>query len=120
MNNAAQMTRFLRIAFWAAVLFAFVMAVLPAPPGPEVPDKIEHMVAFFTLTVLGSMAYPRLAHIRLMMALIAFGGLIELAQLVPALHRDSEWSDWLADIAAVIVAIGVAWLVRCGRTFPAE
>jgi VanZ family protein len=114
------MTRLLRIAFWAAVLFAFVMAVLPAPPGPQVPDKVEHMVAFFTLTVLGNVAYPRLAHVRLMVALIAFGGLIELAQLGPALHRDSEWSDWLADIVAVIAAIGVAWLVRRGRPRPAE
>ena len=34
----------------------------------------------------------------------AFGGLIELVQMVPDLHRDAEWLDWAADVAAALVA----------------
>jgi hypothetical protein len=82
------------------------MATVPAPVELPVSDKLEHMAAFLTITLLGCAAYPRLSRTRLLVALVVFGGLIELVQLIPQLHRDSEWSDWLADIAATLVAVG--------------
>jgi hypothetical protein len=114
------MTAVLRIAFWAAALFAFVMAVLPQPLELPASDKIQHMAAFFTITALGCAAYRGLSRVRLMLAMIAFGALIELIQLVPQLHRDSQWSDWLADILAVILALAVAHLVENRRAKRAE
>ena len=45
---------------------------------------------------------------------MAFGGLIELVQMIPVLHRDSQWSDWIADIAA---AIGALVVVGVGERF---
>ncbi len=47
-----------------------------------------------------------------MLALVAFGGFIELGQMVPEIHRDSQLSDWLADIFAVVVAFAVVGLVE--------
>jgi len=106
------MVRLYRIAFWAALLVAFTMAVLPHPPVIHVWDKLQHMTAFAVLTLLGWVAYPRVSRIKLVLALIAFGGLIEIVQLIPVLQRDSDWHDWLADIVAVALAAGCAAFAR--------
>jgi hypothetical protein len=45
-----------------------------------------------------------------------FGAAIELAQAIPALHRDSDIIDWIADtIACGLVLLLVAWLRRRAR-----
>ena len=101
--------RALRVIFWGAVCFAFVMAILPHPPQlPGEPnDKVQHVVAFATLAVLGSFAYFTAPITRLLVGLSAFGALIEVVQAIPALHRDSDVMDWIADTAAVLVVLMV-------------
>ena len=93
--------------FWAAALFAFVMAVLPHPPRlPGNPsDKVQHVIAFATLGLLGGFAYPRAQAVRLAVGLSLFGALIELVQAIPALNRDSDVIDWIADTAASAIAL---------------
>jgi hypothetical protein len=83
------------------------MALLPHPPQlPGNPsDKIQHVAAFATLGLLGFYAYPRLSALRLVAALSVFGALIEIAQAIPLVHRDSDPLDWLADTAACLVII---------------
>ena len=101
-----------RAAFWAAFTFALVMAVLPHPPHVpgEPSDKVEHAVAFVTLGLLGAWAYPRTSLIQLLIRLSLFGALIELAQAIPALGRDSDPLDWLADtIACALVVLALRW-----------
>lgn len=104
-----------RAIFWAAVCFAFVMAIVPHPPElPGKPnDKVQHIIAFAALAALGSFAYFS-APIRLLVGLSLFGALIEVVQAIPALHRDSDVLDWLADTAAVLVVLALArwWRVR--------
>jgi hypothetical protein len=40
---------------------------------------------------------------------MAFGAMIEFAQLIPALHRDSDPYDWIADtLAALTVFVVIA------------
>lgn len=99
------MLRLLRIAFWTAATIAFVMAILPHPPAIHVWDKLQHLAAFFIITLLGCAAYPDLSRVKLLLALVAFGGFIEVVQAIPAIHRDSDWHDWLADIIAVALAL---------------
>jgi len=96
-----------RAIFWAAAAFAFVMAVVPHPPQvPGEPnDKVQHIIAFATLALLGSFAYPATALVQLLLRLSLFGALIELVQAIPALHRDSDVLDWLADTAAALVVL---------------
>jgi VanZ family protein len=101
-----------RLLFWAAAIFAFVMAVVPHPP--EVPgepnDKIQHMVAFATLGLLGAWAYTRASLVRLLVGLSLFGAFIELVQAIPALQRDSDINDWIADtFACGIALLAVRW-----------
>lgn len=109
-------------AFWAALLFAVVMALVPVPPPvPGNPsDKVQHMVAFAVLTTLALAAYPRTNAAGIAIALFALGGLIEVAQLIPALGREGSWLDFAADCAAVLatMALGVPlrrWLLRQPR-----
>lgn len=106
--------RILRFAFWAAVLFAFVMAALPQPPHlpGEPSDKLLHVIAFATLALLGCLAYPRVSLLKLALALSAFGAAIEAVQVIPDLNRDSEFMDWVADAAAVAIILVLVFLWR--------
>jgi VanZ family protein len=104
----------LRTLFWAAATFTFVMAVLPHPPRlpGEPSDKIQHIVAFATLTMLGSWAYSKTRPFKLLVGLSVFGALIEVVQAIPALHRDSDVVDWLADTIAVLVVLALVRALR--------
>jgi VanZ family protein len=109
--------RFLVLSFWGATTFAFVMAVLPHPP--EVPgvqsDKVQHILAFVVLAGLGAAAYPKMGLARLGFALSCFGALIELVQAIPALHRDSDFTDWVADTIAASAVLVLAYFLRNSR-----
>jgi hypothetical protein len=100
------MERAVRIAFWLAIVFSFVMAVLPHPPAlpGEPPDKVQHIIAFSVLAALGAIAYPATSLLRLLAGLAVFGAAIELAQAIPALNRSSEFMDLVADVVAATVA----------------
>ena len=102
-------SRAVQTVFWLAVFFALVMAVLPHPPElPGQPnDKVQHIIAFATLAALGSIAYPVTSIVRLLVGLSLFGALIEFVQAIPALHRDSDVMDWIADTFAVLVVLTV-------------
>jgi hypothetical protein len=102
-----------RALFWASLGFALVMAFLPHPPQPlgQMQDKFQHMLAFGTLTILAVAAYPRAELLRVGERLSFVGALIEVVQSIPALHRDCDIWDWIADtvvIAAVLLVV-VAW-----------
>ena len=107
-----------RLLFWAAAIFSFVMAVLPHPPHlPGSPsDKLQHIAAFATLGVLGAWAYRGTRLINLLIGLSLFGAAIEIVQAMPALHRDSDVLDWLADTVASGFALMVVgwWQSRGG------
>ena len=104
-----------RVLFWVATAFAFVMAVIPHPPHvPGEPnDKVQHMVAFATLSLLGAWAYARAPLLKIAIGLSLFGALIEVVQAIPELHRDSDVLDWLADTCA---CAAVLLLVRWRRS----
>ena len=101
-------------AFWAAAIFSVVMALLPKPP--EMPsdrfgDKFNHILAFATMAALAALAYPRARRWQVIERLSFLGAMIELAQSIPALHRDCDIRDWIADTLAVLVVTGLAALV---------
>lgn len=88
--------------FWAAVAFTFVCAVAPVDPLHMADrDKVEHVLAFFTLTVLAVIAYPRRALAVTGMKLLAFGAFIEVVQALPIVGREGDLADLLADAAAI-------------------
>ncbi len=106
-----------RALFWAALVFAFVMAVLPQPPQlpVETTDKVQHITAFAVLTLLLTLGYRRLEAFRIVIAMGLFGAFIEIVQLIPELNRTADIADWLADMAAVVVMLTLSARWR-GRT----
>lgn len=103
------LSRLARLAFWPALAFALVMAVLPKPPhlpGVELGDKVQHMLAFFTLALLAGIGWPRVSLAKAALWLSMVGAGIEVVQAIPVLHRDSDWRDWVADTIAIVVAMG--------------
>ena len=106
---------FFRLLFWLALTFALLMALLPHPPSLQIDsfgDKFEHMLAFSVLAILGAAGYPSFGLPRLGERLSFLGGLIEVCQSIPSLHRDCDIRDWLADTLAVIVALLIVRLFR--------
>ena len=103
--------RLLRPLFWLLFTFALVMAVLPKPPSLPIDrfgDKFEHMLAFAALAGVANLGWRNIPAWRIGLQLSAFGALIEVLQMLPVLHRDSDLRDWIADTAAILVATLIA------------
>jgi hypothetical protein len=114
-NGRARLLRWFFVAlFWAASIFALVMAIIPQPPPipGEPSDKVLHVLAFATLTFLWVLAYPRTSLIVIFVGLAVFGGLIELLQGTETIQREASLADWWADILAVLAVLTGAALVR--------
>jgi len=108
------------LRLWRGVLVLLVAAIcvlafMPVPPQTLSSgwDKLNHAFAFATLAVTAGHGFPgrrRIAGIAV--ALVAFGGFIEVVQaFVPG--RSSEWADLLAD--GVGIAVGLAVLEAVQR-----
>ena len=109
-----------RLWRWALLLLAglvTVLALVPAPPRQMDLgwDKLNHVFAFAMLAVCAVFGWrsSRAARLAVLLALLAFGGAIELLQRqVP--NRSGEWSDLGAD--AIGIGLGAllagCWLRR--------
>lgn len=107
--KTAPLLRALAVLFWLALAVTLVMALLPRPPvgALGVNDKLQHMTAFAVLSLLAWLAFPRQRLSVLFLALAAIGGLIEILQMIPALHRDADVKDWIADCLAIAAVLGL-------------
>jgi hypothetical protein len=101
-------------AFAAALLFTLAMAWLPHPPVVPLheDDKLWHVIAFVTLSFLASLAFPVAPHARIGERLSFLGAVIEVVQSIPALHRDCDIKDWVADTVAIAVTLAIVAGVR--------
>lgn len=95
------------VLFWLALALTLVMALLPTPPQVPFPggDKASHMAAFAALSLLAWLAFARQRAAVLFAAMAALGALIEALQLIPALHREADVADWLADCGASLAVL---------------
>ena len=108
------LARLAKICFWLALAFALMMALLPKPPAmptDRLTDKTQHMIAFLVLTILAQVGFKAMPRWRLAERLSFIGAMIEVLQSIPALHRDCDIKDWIAD-TAVIVAVTALFALR--------
>ena len=107
------MRKYLDIPLTIIVTTVLTVAMLwpleAPPPAPEGSDKLVHFVAFAAL------AFPlartgRFGLLPVFIGASAFGGAIELIQ--PSFNRSADVNDWVADVAGVILGIGLGLLYR--------
>ena len=100
------------------VLATTVTCLMPAGqlPGVGLWDKFEHLLAFGAVAFwFGSIVVRRdLPWVAL--AVVGFGGLIEIAQGAMHLGREADWLDLLADTCGVF--IGVVGVLSPLRRWP--
>lgn len=97
----------MKTVFWCAVAFVLLMALLPGSSrmAGAIGPFFTHVFAFAFLAIAFAIAYPR-ARMPLLGSILALlGGLIEFAQMIPALGRQASLKDWLADIIGLSVAL---------------
>ncbi|MCH8490038.1 MAG: VanZ family protein [Oceanicaulis sp.] len=107
------------LAFWFTLAVVLGLALWPGDGGaPRLFgwDKLEHISAFVTLTVLGRFAFPGLARVWLALGLSGFGIAIELLQMIEALNRSASPYDVGANTVGIAlglaIAMAVAWAAR--------
>ena len=99
--------------FWAAALFALVMALLPHPP--EVPGEPSTRSSTSPPSrrwpCSASLRFPRVSTPRLIVGLsLVSARSSKSLQAIPVLHRDSDPLDWLADTSrARLVLLALRW-----------
>ncbi|CAM3141281.1 VanZ-like domain-containing protein [Sphingomonas antarctica] len=103
----AHVTRAFRVLFVAAMVLAVVLALLPAVDDPfaNLWDKLKHALTFGVLVGLAAFGWRQTPLLRIGERLSFLGALIEVFQSIPALHRDCDPKDWLADTLAIAVAL---------------
>lgn len=110
---ASTRIRLLRLAFAAALVAIFVLALLPAPDAAKFfswQDKLEHFLLFAALAGLGLLAWssrPR----SVAGGILVYGAAMELAQSMTA-YRVGDYQDWIADALGVATAVAVFRLRR--------
>ncbi|CAL4869885.1 hypothetical protein MMA231_04177 (plasmid) [Asticcacaulis sp. MM231] len=69
-------------------------------------DKADHFCAFFVITGLAMVAFPRLPIPVIGMVVAAFGVAIELVQGLPFIDRDMDVKDVIAELLALGAIFG--------------
>ena len=97
-------TRFWQLMLVLLLCMVSYLALTPTPPSSVSHswDKLNHAGDFAALTLSGLLGLcpQRAGSWRVLLPLLAFGGLIEILQwFVPG--RSSEWNDLLADLVGL-------------------
>jgi VanZ family protein len=107
--------RSIRYFFWAICVAVFVCALLPPNylPTHELQfnwiDKIQHVVVFVGLCIIGLKGYPDQPY-ALIFGLLVMGGAIEVAQYATG-WRHMEFYDFIADACGILIGRGACCLM---------
>lgn len=105
-----------RAAFWIYTAALFTATHWPKAklPGPPNTDKVLHVVVFgawtFLFALAGYLRPIRRPAVLLAIALLAaaWAGLDELLQSIPAIHREANIRDYMADLLGVALGLAAA------------
>lgn len=104
--------RLFQLLFVVAMIAAVYFALQPYVDDPlgAMRDKFKHMIAFATLAALAAFGWRDTPLMRIGERLSFLGALIEVFQSIPALHRDCDPKDWVADTVAIMIVLGLTRL----------
>jgi VanZ family protein len=104
--------RLLRIAFYAAAALVTALSLAPSAtlPPTSIGDKVEHVIAYAVLGLLGAASSER-GVMRVIVGLAVFGAAIEMLQTFSP-GRAPDPLDLVADIAGAGLGCGLALLLR--------
>ena len=96
-----------RAFFWLLLSTILIISQMPAADAPAVfaDDKLNHILAFFTSSLMARLLWARTHAAILFGLLMLFGGGIELLQWAMGFGRDADWLDFAADIVAIAVGL---------------
>ena len=105
--------RYPRAWFCAGLLIATVITITSLLPARDLPalgisDKVEHAVAYALLGFWFASVMARRDFVYLALALLAFGGGIEIAQGLMGLGREADLLDLAADGVGIVVGLVLA------------
>jgi VanZ family protein len=103
-----------RVLFVTTAMLITDLALQPGIPAPAElfgKDKLEHMMAFFVLTVLTRLGWPKRAWLMASLLLV-YGICIELAQASTAVGRTASAADVVADLIGIGCGLVFANLFR--------
>ena len=111
MTFAARML--FRYSDWFASIWFVVLTYLSLAPLTELPlehanDKLLHVIAYAALAFFGLLRRRTITvAIGLMLAMIMYGGLIEMVQ--PYVNRYGEIGDFIANSIGAVLGALIAW-----------
>jgi VanZ family protein len=105
--------RYPRVWFCFGLLLAAAItftSLLPANQLPQIgiSDKVEHAVAYLLLGFWFASVIARWDYVFVLLALVALGGGIEIAQGLMGLGRQADLRDFAANALGAAVGIGIA------------
>lgn len=102
----------MRIIFIAALLVLTYNSLRPAAAigSIENVDKLLHAAAYFLLTVLFGLAFPKLRLFWVLCLLCLYGGVMEIAQGSMSSGRSGSVHDMLANLFGALAAIVMWWI----------
>lgn len=104
----------IRITFWCSAAVLAIASLVPVELLPQqaatIWDKGQHAFGFGWLALVGLLAYSHKPR-TMIIALLAYGGVIELLQLATG-WRYGEWLDFLADGVGILIGASLWLLAR--------
>jgi VanZ family protein len=105
--------RYPRAWMTLGLVIAVLIVIASLTPARDMPvlgisDKLEHAVAYLVLSFWFASLMPRRDYVYLSLALIAFGGGLEIAQGVMGWGREADLMDLVADGAGILAGVLLA------------
>ena len=100
-----------RLAAWFLVVVITVLSLVPPKWRPETgtPHNLEHVAIFMAAGLTFGVGYGRKPGL-VMVALVLFAGMIELAQIVVP-GRHARLTDFIVDAVAMCIGVAVTSIV---------
>ena len=99
--------------FWAMLIIATISMLIELAPkqtGWMYWDKVQHVLIFMMLSLLGASAY--LHKYYLAIGLILYGAMIEVLQNMFTITRQASIYDWVADVVGVCIGLLIFALLQ--------